>query len=488
MNISLAAAMRDCNLLGGPFQAETFWPWHAVARLISGERLDRREAALFRKCTGRTKPPRKPVRRLFLLVGRRGGKDRFLSAVGVHTAALAGDWRELLSAGEQAVVMLLGSDRRQAAIMKRYCRGLLDNPLLAAEVLRETGDVVEFRNGGALEIGTNDARLVRGRSALAVLGSEACFWRTDENSASNDEEVVAAAEPSMAMTPDGGLLLLASSQHMKRGMMFRRWRELFGNDDTDDICWVAPSRVMNPALPANVVEKALIEDPARARAEFLAEWRDDLSDFIPAEVTEQATDFGVRERPPVTGVDYVAFTDAAGGTGADSFTLGIAHLEKDGRAVLDLLRERKPRFVPAAVVTEFASVLKSYRLTTVKGDRYAAGWASDEWERAGISYRASDKTKSEIYLSGLPLLLSGRARLLDSAPLRQQLAGLARRVHSGGRESVDHGSPHLHDDLSNSAIGALVEAAASENVFTGPVIGRYALPSPWKRNSSLSGG
>jgi hypothetical protein len=32
-------------------------------------------------------------------------------------------------------------------------------------------------------------------------------WRTDEQAVANDEEVIAAAEPSMAMCPDGGLLL-----------------------------------------------------------------------------------------------------------------------------------------------------------------------------------------------------------------------------------------------------------------------------------------
>jgi len=141
-------------------------------------------------------------------VGRRAGKDRFMSAVAVWRAALCADWRKHISAGEQAVVILLGADRKQAAILRRYCEGLLQAPLLAQEITRSTGEVTEFRNGSSLEIATNDARLVRGRSAIAVLGSECCHWRTDEHSASSDEEVVGAAEPSMAMCPDGGLLLL----------------------------------------------------------------------------------------------------------------------------------------------------------------------------------------------------------------------------------------------------------------------------------------
>jgi hypothetical protein len=112
--------------------------------------------------------------------------------------ATSGEYDHLLahmSAGEQAMVLVLGADKKQASILRRYCQGLLDAPLLAAEVTRVTDDVIEFRNSAVLEIATNDARLVRGRSAIAVLGSEACHWRTDETAASSDEEVVAAAAP-----------------------------------------------------------------------------------------------------------------------------------------------------------------------------------------------------------------------------------------------------------------------------------------------------
>ena len=82
---------------------------------------------------------------------------------------LAQDWKAHISAGEGAVVLLLGADRKQAAILRRYCHGLLQTPRMAAEVTRLTDEVVEFRSGGSLEIATNDARLIRGRSAIAVV-------------------------------------------------------------------------------------------------------------------------------------------------------------------------------------------------------------------------------------------------------------------------------------------------------------------------------
>ena len=63
------------------------------------------------------------------------------------------DWREYTSAGEGAVCLLLGADRKQAGILRRYCGGLLHTPLLAKEVERQTDDEVLFRNGASLGSG-----------------------------------------------------------------------------------------------------------------------------------------------------------------------------------------------------------------------------------------------------------------------------------------------------------------------------------------------
>ena len=452
--------MIDPQLFGGVFASPSFWTWRTVAKVIDGVSLtELHEVELFKQCTGRSKLLSTTPRCMILLCGRRAGKDRFLSAVAVWRAALCADWRRHISAGEQAVVILLGADKRQAGILRRYADGLLQAPLLATEVVRTTGEVTEFRNGASLEISTNDARLVRGRSAIAVLGSEASHWRTDEHAASSDEEVVGAAEPSMAMCPDAGLLMLGSSVHRKRGYMYRKYRELFGNDASEAICWFAPSTLMNPKLPVAVIDKALAEDAARARAEYLNLFREDLSDFIPSDVIEGCTDFRTRERAPISGIRYVAFADAAGGTGSDSFAFAIAH--RDAHCTLDLLREYKPRFTPAAVIAELAQVSKQYKISEVFGDKYAIGFHEAEWRAHGIKFIACEQTTTENYLRLLPQLMAGRVRLIDNTTLRHQLGALERRVGSGDHETVSH--PHhanAHDDVACACAGALVAATA----------------------------
>jgi len=472
--VKLTQAINDVSLLGGPFASPSFWTWRVIAKLLDGLPLtEPREIALFEQCTGRkyNRQAIRAVRRLIVLVGRRGGKDRFMSAVAVWRAALCQNWNAHISPGEGAVVLLLGADRKQAAILRKYCHGLLQNPGMAAEVTRLTDEVVEFRSGGSLEIITNDARLARGRSAIGVLGSEACQWKTGE-ATSSDEEVVGAAEPSMAMCPDnlpddpGGLLILGSSVFRRKGYMYRRFKELHGNNDSNDICWFATSQTMNPRLSQAVVDAALASDRLKASAEYLNIWREDVSDFVPADVVEGCTDFDIYERPPAPGIQYWAMDDAATGVpGGASYAMAIAHREGDD-VVLDAVRERRPRFVMRDVVVEFAQTLRTYNISEIAGDKFARAIVADEWARNNIRSVDSEFDTSGHYARVLPMLMGGRAKLINSATLRAQLCSLERHVPPSGHEQIR--KPQVasaHDDVAAAVAGALVRASAKRTLF-----------------------
>ena len=134
----------------------------------------------------------------------------------------------------------------------------------------------------------------------------------------------------------------------------------------------------------------------------------------------------------------------------------MAHYDKAHETVImDLCRERAPRFVPAAVTAEFAQLLKLYRISSVMGDSFAGGFHADEWTRNGITFRSCPRTTSENYLHALPLLLSGRVQLIDSSKLRAQLASLERHFLAG-REVVRHPAvASAHDDIAAAAAGAI---------------------------------
>jgi hypothetical protein len=214
----------------------------------------------------------------------------------------------------------------------------------------------------------------------------------------------------------------------------------------------ADTRTMNPSVPQSVIDRAFEQDPVNASAEYLAQFRSDVGSFLDGDLIERAIETGRRERAPIEAVHYWAFTDPSGGS-HDSFTLAIGHHEKE-RLVLDVLRGITPPFDPSVVVKEFATILKSYRCDRVTGDHYSGQWVVESFEKEGVTYRHSDRNKSELYLETLPLFAQGCIDLVDYQRLTMELMQLERRTARSGKDSVDH-APGGHGDLANSCCGVL---------------------------------
>ncbi|MGH8488153.1 MAG: hypothetical protein ACREXS_04595 [Gammaproteobacteria bacterium] len=252
------------------------------------------------------------------------------------------------------------------------------------------------------------------------------------------------------------------------------------------LVWRADTPTMNPSVPQQVVTRAYEEDPAAAASECGAEFRSDVESFVTPEAIDAVTFPDRYELPPAAGTCYFAFVDPSGGS-RDAMTLAVAHYESE-RAVLDLLRERKPPFSPEAVTADFAEDLKRYGLHEVVGDRYGGEWPRERFRTHSIDYTPSERAKSEIYGDLLPVLNSGQVELLDNKILRAQLTGLERRTARGGRDTIDH-RPGGHDDLANSAAGALTVAlnSARDAVdFTGTQLPDLRVTDPWRLDTNTA--
>jgi len=219
---------------------------------------------------------------------------------------------------------------------------------------------------------------------------------------------------------------------------------------------------MNPTLSDSLIEKALKEDYSAAKAEWLAEFREDLETFLSTELIESAIVSRRFELPYAPAVKYHGFVDPSGGR-SDSMTMAIAHKNADsGHIILDRVEEKKPPFEPKTVVREFSNVFKEYGIYTIEGDSYAGDWVVSAFKDEGLRLEPSKRSKSEIYLDFEPLLAQGQVELLDNRTLFEQLRGLERRTKAGGRDKVDH-FPGASDDVSNSACGACVLANLRPN-------------------------
>jgi hypothetical protein len=455
--MNIVQCLDDPNLFGPWFAGPSWATWRAVLKGAFRIEMDAEERALFRGVAARD-PPRHRVRQLVIVAGRRAGKDSIASAICAYAAGFT-DYRAegLLRPGEAASVMCLAVDKQQASIIQKYTAAYFDKvPLLKPLVTRETSDGFELSTGSELIVLASNFRNIRGRSVACCVMDEVGFWRS-ELTQTPDTEAYAALMPSL-MTIPNSMLIAISTPYRRSGLLYQMWKDHFGKDDDDILVVHGASRMFNPTLDQRVIDAALKRDPAAARSEWEASWRDDIAAFLSRQLIESAVDVGVFVRSP-EGESYVGFADPSGGV-ADGFSAAVAHRDADGRVILDCLHEVLPPFDPAAATKEICATLKAYGITKVVADKYAAQWPVSEFARNDITLEHSERDRSAIYADFLPLLTSGRARLLDHPRLVGQLANLERRTQPSGRDQITHpANANAHDDLANSAAGALVLAS-----------------------------
>ena len=476
--LNILEALDHPALFSPHFRGDTWRSWRAFLAALFALPMSDDQRAIYQHRTGRTEPPTTPFKEAALVVGRRGGKSRILALVATYLATFH-DYTPNLAPGEVATIAVIAADRRQARVIFRYILGLLREVRPLTELVEnETGDTITLSNRVIIEVHTASFRVTRGYTFAAVLADETAFWRSDETSTNPDVEIFRALRPGLSSIPTA-MLLNASSPYRKSGVLHAAFARHYGKDNARVLVWRGTTLEMNPSLDPAIIDEAYEDDPASAAAEYGAEFRSDIADFVPRETIEACTVRGRLELLPAAGLLYRAFVDPSGGS-SDAMTLAIAHREHARDiGVLDAVREIRPPFSPQDVVQEFAALLKDYRCHEVVGDRYAGEWPREQFRNAGIGYRLSEQPKGEIYRDTLPLLNSGKVELLDMSRLASQFCGLERRTARGGRDSIDHG-PGMHDDIANAVAGVLLLVSARRGLhISDAAIERFAAPA-WR--------
>ena len=166
------------------------------------------------------------------------------------------------------------------------------------------------------------------------------FWSV-EDSANPDNEVLVALRAAMASVPEAMLIAL-TSVYARRGEVWRIFEKHSGSPSADILVVNGPTQTMNPTIDPHVIASAYDDDPVAAAAEYGAEFRSDVEQILPLDALNAVRMVGRFELPPMlsdVGTAYVGFLNPAGGTGKDSMTMAIAHLE-GGVAVLDMVYGR----------------------------------------------------------------------------------------------------------------------------------------------------
>jgi hypothetical protein len=431
-----------------------------LLKAFFGLGLSMDDLPLWKACTGRREPPRGAFKELWAIVGRRGGKS-FMAAVVAVFLGLFFDFTKYLSPGEFGTIMIVAADRSQGQVLFRYVKGILNsNRVFKQYIANELAESIELTNRIRIEVMSASYRSIRGRTVVAAVFDEISFWHRE--GVSPDKEILAAARPSMATIPTSRLIVI-SSPYARSGVLFEHHRDYYGKDDQDQILiWQAPTRVMNPTIDAGLIERETKKDPTAARAEWDAQFREDIEDFLSIEAIE-AVCVLPGSLAPDQGCSYSGFVDPSGGR-ADAMTLCVGH-HKDGRTVVDCLRAWQPPFNPNSVVKDIAGILKEYRISFCTGDKYAANFVSDSFKEHGITYNPCDKNKSDLYLNLEGIINTSQIELPDSKKLKSELVSLERQRGRSGKDINDH-PPRGHDDRANAVAGlSYIVARRSDKIF-----------------------
>lgn len=461
---SIISFIDDPQLLGHSFEGESWSRWRAVLKAAFALPMTAIDLELFAEVSGGRKPPARRVKELICCVGRGGGKDSIASSLAVFIAT-TGDFSRLRP-GERATVITMATDKEQASIAFEYCKGLLlQTPLLAALVEGKPSDRITLRTRAEIQVVTNNTRAPRGKTIPCAIYDEAAHWRSEDYYSSPDTEVDAAVSPGLMRFP-GSLKIIISSVHRRSGLLYDKFSQHFGKDDDDVLVVLGTSLQFNPTLDQAEIERQLALDPEKAGAEYLSQWRDDLTNFLDRQLVEAAVDQFVTMRHCMPPHAYVMFVDPSGGRG-DSFTAAVGH--REGMTIIvDALFEKRAPFDSDQTIDEVAALAHQYNINTVHGDDYGADLTVAAFRRRGITYqnlklgdvdgKQGKLSRSEIYLNSVGLFTSGRVRLLDNPRLVHQLISLERRAARSGHDTVDHPTGG-HDDLANAACGCIVALA-----------------------------
>jgi hypothetical protein len=448
--IAIDRALLDSNLLGASLgdDLDSWSTWITVLRAAYGLPLSRSERMVFRSVSGGRAPPVDRVDEFWAIVGRRGGKSRTAAAIGVHAACFT---KHKLAAGEIGEVAIVAATQAQANVIFQYCLGFIEaSPVLAQAIESTTSTEIRLRGNIVIAVRAGSYRTVRGRTLLCAIVDEVAFLR-DELSASPDVELYRALLPALATTH--GLLVGISTPYRRSGLLHQKHQDHFGKNDPHVLVVRGASRQFNPTIDRNIIARATQSDPEAAKAEWDAEFRDDVSSFLDDATIDAAIDRGrPLELPPRQGVSYSAFCDVSGGR-KDHFTIAVGHREGD-RSVIDVVRGCAPPFDPHQVVADYAALVAKYGVIKLRGDAYAEAWAETAWRGSDLIFEKSEINKSQIYLETVPIWTRNLVSIPNHVRLLRELRLLERSPHRGGRDTVDH-PKRGSDDYSNSVCGVV---------------------------------
>lgn len=309
-------------------------------------------------------------RNWLLLSGRRGGKSLLSDIIAIYEAVIP-NLDQYLRPGEERYVLIISVREDSAKVHIRQITKLMrhdKNLGLMIQAVKE--DRVELKNGVIILSLPASARATRGYTASALVMDEAAFF-TDTLGNSSAEAIFTALSPTTATFGEDARLVITTSVGAKVGLVYDLYDRATQGELEDFHITKVSTRELNPKVSERVINNALRRDPESAQAEYFAEFREQLENFLSSEAIDRCVDPGLGRGVVEPGVSYMMAVDPA--LMRDHYAYAIGHLESgvvlidylkklrapvDANGAEDLLKSLVERFRPLGVLCDNPSTVQ----------------------------------------------------------------------------------------------------------------------------------
>ena len=412
-------------------------------------------------------------REAWMVVGRRGSKtDKFGATMVAYEAALGGH-EQWLSPAQPGLVFLISQDLRAARYALNFIRGALESsPLLARAIKQITADRIDLKNNITIASIPATLKSVRGYSSPVAVLDEVGVWYQESESANPDFEIYRAVIPGQIQFPNRKIIGLSTPWN-KSGLLWKFFEagtnglKLEGSDlvraEFQNILVLQGSTALmgNPFVTRDELAADRARDLKAFEREYLAQFQDSISGFLPVALVERAKMSAIREVAPSPGLSYIAAMDPA--FKRDAFGFTITHRSFEGPLMQDVTRRwlapPGQTLSPRAILEEIARLCTDYRISIVYSDQYQLESLQEiarEFKLIiqGVPFTA--KSKAQMYGNLQQMFMQGTIRILDDAETIKELKALERTMTS---DSVKISAPPgMNDDMASVLCLAMSQA------------------------------
>jgi len=417
-------------------------------------------------------PPTTEFEDATFVIGRRGTKTSISSFIVAYEALCGGHKQHLRNPRQEPRFIQVAQDLATAkANLRQHILPYLESSPVGRNELGDpkksvTADTIRLANCGLIVVAPPNIK-VRGQAVPVAAGDEIAFWQKDKESAAPDFEVINAITPGMAQFPHRKLLKM-SSPWTKEGVLWKDYSDIgtYGRHLTDPdqrkaftrtLVLKAPSATVNPTLSRRATSRPVAiaaardyllreraKDASAFSREFLAEFSDSVSGFLPVPLlrraaTDQtggATSPAPRRRTPRPGVRYVASMDP--GFRGDAFAFCIGHLD-GGSFVQDVMEgwrgSAEQPLSPHLCIALAAAQCKEYGVTVVSSDQHHLDSLQEIAQNFGLLVEPhifTNQAKRVMWSEFITLLHQDKLRLLSDDETLRELGAMERILSPNG--------------------------------------------------------